>query len=119
MRKDGRLRRLVVGDTTWWWSVRHKHRPACHEVLSLHRQHHPGGRTTLRILFPAGPGRFVAEGHWYAGSVTNGQGDLLNLHEPGVVHQFLQAAAARGLVPEAPGETRLDGWPLFDSLIGR
>ncbi|MGP4110896.1 hypothetical protein ACTWP5_08260 [Streptomyces sp. 4N509B] len=116
MRKDGRLRRLVVGDTTWLWSVHHSHRPRCHEVLSLHRQ---GVRTTVRILFPAGPGRYVAEGHWYAGSVADGQGDLLNLHEPGVVRRLLDEAAARGVLPDVPGETRLDGWPLFDRLVSR
>lgn len=116
MGKGRRLRRLVVGDTTWLWSVRHKHHPACHEVLSLRRQ---GVGVTLRIVFPSGPGRYVADGLWHSGSVTNGRGDLLNLHEPGVVRRFLDEAAARGALPDVPGDTQLDGWPLFDALVSR
>ncbi|MEU5239892.1 hypothetical protein ACH4UR_31860 [Streptomyces lydicus] len=45
MRKDRQLRRLVVGEDVWLWSVRHRHgpeqvqgpgpgRPECRDVLS-------------------------------------------------------------------------------------
>ena len=61
-----RLRRLVVGPKAWLWSVHHRHGPPCSEVLSLHRE---GAGATLRLVFRAGPGRFVADGYGYAGSV--------------------------------------------------
>ncbi|MEU7837488.1 hypothetical protein [Nonomuraea sp. NPDC049129] len=115
MGTNGRLRSLVVGDATWLWSVHHKH-AECREILSLHRE---GADVTLRIVFRAGPGRYVAEGHWYAGSITNGRGDLLNLHEPGVVRRLLDETATRDALPASPGETEVDGWPLFDALVSR
>ncbi len=109
------MRRLVVGETTWLWSVRHKHFE-CREILSLH---HEEAGVTLRIVFRAGPDRFVAEGLWYSGSVSDGRGGLLNLHEPGVVRTLLDEAAALGAVAGVRGETRIDGWPLFDALVVR
>lgn len=102
----------MVGETVWLWTVRHRH-PECREVLSLHRE---GAGATLRIVFRAGPGRLVADGLWYSGSVGDGRGRLFNLHEPGVVRLFLDEAAARGVLPEVRGEREIDGWPLFDAL---
>jgi hypothetical protein len=115
MGNDRRIRRLVVGDTTWLWSVRHEH-AECREILSLHRD---GAGVTLRVVFRAGPGRYVADGHWYSGCVTTGHGNLINLREPGVVRRILDEFAARGALPETSGETELDGWPIFDALVGR
>lgn len=75
-----------------------------------------GGATTLRLVFQAGAGRYVADGWWYSGSVTNGE-DLLNLHEPGVVRRFVDRVVADGLVPPRAGAYEIDGWPLFDVLV--
>ncbi len=83
-------------------------------MLSLHRE---GTGETLRIVFRAGPTRYVADGYWYSGSVGDGRGGLLNLHEPGVVRRLLNEAASREQLPRFPGEKELDGWPLFDAII--
>ncbi|MGW0661108.1 hypothetical protein [Streptodolium elevatio] len=118
MGNDRRNRRLVVGDTTWRWSVRHRHHDgadgSCAEVLSLRRD---GTSAVLRLVFRAGNGRFVADGWWYSGCVTNGR-DLLNLHEPGVVRRFVDMAAADGLFPpDAVRGLEVDAWPLYDRLV--
>lgn len=107
-----RIRRLTVGDTTWLWSVRHKH-PNCREVLSLHRE---GAGVTLRIVFRAGPGRYLADGLRHSGSVSGNSGNSLNLHEPGVVRQLLDAAECFAPSTEFR-ETELDGWQLFGLLV--
>lgn len=100
-----------------WW-VRHRHRgpnrAECAEVLTLRPE---GGATTLRLVFRAGPGRYVADGWWYSGSVTDGE-ELLNLHEPGVVRRFVDRVVADGLLPARAGSYEADGWPLFDALVG-
>jgi len=114
MRNQRRLRRLTIGDTTWLWSVRHSCNE-CREVLSLHRQ---GVDATLRIVFRAGPGRFVADYFRHDGSIGDGD-DTFNLHEPGVVRRFLDAAAARDALPASRGEKEIDGWPIFDALVTR
>ncbi|GGU66674.1 hypothetical protein GCM10010211_34810 [Streptomyces albospinus] len=116
MRKDHRLRRLVVGEERWLWSVRHRHdeRTPCREVLSLRRD---GTRAALRIVFRAGPGRWVPDGLLHSGAVMDERCRVLNLHEPGTVRRLLDEARSRGRLPTAPGETELDGWPLFDAIV--
>ncbi|MFG2888506.1 hypothetical protein [Streptomyces sp. NPDC048248] len=115
MRRDRQPRRLGVGETTWLWSVRHRH-PECREILSLH---HPESRTTLRLVFAPRPGRLIPDGYLHTGAVANTLGDVLNLREPGVVRRFLDEAVARGVLPTSRTETEIDGWPLFDALAGR
>ncbi|MGG2465938.1 hypothetical protein ACO0M4_40295 [Streptomyces sp. RGM 3693] len=115
MRKEHRPRRLVVGEQCWLWTVRHRH-PECREVLSLHRA---GTRGTLRIVFRPGPGRFVPDGLLHSGAVMDDRRRVLNLCEPGVVRQLLDAAVARGQLPTTTGVLELDGWPLFDAVVGR
>ncbi|WP_323379297.1 hypothetical protein [Streptomyces durbertensis] len=85
-------------------------------MLSLHRTGPKEARAVMRLVFAAGPDRFVAEGFWYSGSVSVGGGRLLNLHEPGVVRRLLEAARVRGWVSER-GEVVVDGWPLFDVVV--
>jgi hypothetical protein len=119
VREDRRLRRLVVGEETWLWSVRHRH-AECREVLSLHRAKVSGGGT-LRVVFRfrAGTERFVADGLWHQGLVANADGDSLNLHEPGVVRLLLDAAVGADAPVLGRGEVEIDGWPLFDVLVSR
>ncbi|WP_351227470.1 hypothetical protein [Streptomyces sp. NPDC002133] len=113
MGNDRRVRRLTVGDDVWLWSLRHGHRDGtCHKALSLTRE---GTGVRLRIEFRDGPGRIVSGGYWDAGSVGVRGGDWLNLHEPGAVRQLLDEALAAGFT--APAE--IDGWQLFDALVGR
>lgn len=105
----------MVGEETWLWSVRHRH-PECREVLSLH---HEAARITLRIVFHARPGRFVPDGLLHSGGVGDRRGGVLSLHEPGVVRRLLDEVAASGQLPSSAGEVELDGWSLFDALVGR
>ncbi|WP_405644128.1 hypothetical protein [Streptomyces sp. NBC_00019] len=113
MRNDRRLRRLVVDErTTYLWNFRQKKGPdgVWRDIVTLHRE---GNRT--RIVFRAGgPGsrRYVSEGHpWFQGYAADGQGEGINLREPGVVRALLDEAARRGLL--RPGDRELDGWELF------
>lgn len=77
------------------------------------------GGGTLRIVFRAGPGRFVANGLWHQGLVANADGNSLNLHEPGVVRLFLDEAMDAVAPALSRGGTEIDGWPLFDVLVSR
>jgi hypothetical protein len=113
MSRERRVRRLVIGDTTWWWTVRHRH-PDCREVLSLH--HEPTG-ASLRVVFRPGPGRLVPDGFMPSGSVGTSGGRCLNLHEPGVVRLFADAAVRRSFEPVARRDMTIDGWPLFDAVV--
>ncbi|GGZ12951.1 hypothetical protein [Streptomyces nitrosporeus] len=113
MTDSRRVRRLVAGEETWFWSVSHRH-PECREVLSLRRE---GGPTALRIVFREGPGRIVSGGYaWHDGLVGTAHGPDLNLHEPGVVRRLLDEAKARGLVREGRSDPEADGWPLLDAV---
>jgi hypothetical protein len=111
------------------WSLRHSHRDSgsgsdggggsvgCVHTLTLNPQ--PSGTGgALRIVFVAGPGRFVPGGAPFgSGDVGHVHGATLNLHEPGAVRALLDAASARGWLP-APGETRaveVDGWALLEA----
>lgn len=114
MRTDRRLRTLVVDDrTTYLWSLRHSHRHGepCREVLNVYRD-----RLAMRIVFEAGEGRYVADGYWFSGCVTDGHGNLLNLHEPGVVRALVDEATRRGLLW---GAGEVDGWELFPAVVVR
>lgn len=89
----------------------------CVHTLTLNPQ--PAGTGgALRIVFVAGPGRFVPGGAPFgSGDVGYVRGASLNLHEPGAVRALLDAASDRGWVP-GPGETRaveVDGWALLDA----
>ncbi|SDM81291.1 hypothetical protein [Streptomyces wuyuanensis] len=108
-----RVRRLVVDGTVWFWSLRHSHRDGmCRDSLSLTRE---GTSARLSIVFRAGDGRIVSGGaYWSGGSVGAVAGGDMNLHEPGAVRKLLDAALAAGV--RAPAE--IDGWPLFDALVG-
>ncbi|MFZ4180673.1 hypothetical protein [Streptomyces sp. R02] len=116
-----RLRKLAVNDDTageavvYLWSVRHRHRTdgPCAEVLSLTRE---GTTATVRLVFRGGEGRFVPDGLLPSGAVALGQGTALNLHEPGVVRAFADAAGRRGLLH---GPAELDGWALFPEVAAR
>ncbi|WP_405976711.1 hypothetical protein OG496_26405 [Streptomyces sp. NBC_00988] len=103
------------------WNLRHSHSHSgsvgCVHTLTLNPQ--PAGTSgALRIVFVAGPGRFVPGGAPFgSGDVGHVRGASLNLHEPGAVRALLDAASARGWLP-GPGETRaveVDGWALLEA----
>ncbi|MEU2154256.1 hypothetical protein ABZ532_04390 [Streptomyces sp. NPDC019396] len=110
MSSKRRVRRLVIGDAVWLWSQGHGHPDGvCRQILSLTRE---GTAARLRIVFKDGPGLIVSGGYWHDGLVARSQGEALNLHEPGVVRQFLEAAQTAGV--SAPAE--VDGWTLYDAI---
>ncbi|MFF5492416.1 hypothetical protein [Streptomyces aquilus] len=116
MRKDRRLRRLVVDErTTYLWNFRQRKGAdgVWRDIVTLHR----GGRRIRFVFRPGGPGsgRYVSEGHpWFQGWAMDGQGAGINLREPGVVRALLDEADRRGLL--LPGERELDGWELFAAV---
>ncbi|MFF0094154.1 hypothetical protein ACFYSF_29920 [Streptomyces canus] len=113
MRKDGAVRRLVVDDRTYRWSLRHKHRDGdvCRDVLHLVLD---GVRN--RIVFRAGEGRGISCCYAHDGFVATGPGRALCLNEPSTVRRLVDEATDRGLLP---GAAELDGWDLFDAVLRR
>ena len=113
MRKDGAVRRLVVDDRTYRWSLRHKHHDGdvCRDVLHLVLD---GIRT--RIVFREGEGRGISSCYAHDGFVATGPGRALCLNEPGTVRRLVDEATDRGLLP---GAAELDGWDLFDAVLRR
>ncbi|MDT0573758.1 hypothetical protein RM704_41025 [Streptomyces sp. DSM 3412] len=119
MKKNTRLRRLVVGDTTWHWTVRQlPHRVTrgdCHLKLSLY----PGGARGRRLvlLFRPSQDRVVSNCYFDSGALVRlSDHAYLNLHEPGTVRRLLDAAAPDlDLHPRAHTVER-DGWPYFDAI---
>ncbi|WP_405862480.1 hypothetical protein OG407_29015 [Streptomyces sp. NBC_01515] len=136
-RSSKKPRRLVADGRVYMWSLRHSHRHSgsgsgsgmdrgrdsgsvgCVHTLTLNpRPAGTGG--ALRIVFVAGPGRYVPGGAPLgSGDVGYVRGASLNLHEPGAVRALLDAASARGWLP-GPGETRaveVDGWALLEAAV--
>ncbi|WP_327289225.1 hypothetical protein [Streptomyces sp. NBC_01198] len=120
-RKESAARRLVVGDSTYLWSVRHAHHVVnangthCVESVVLRRD---GDHGSLRIAFVPGPGRYVPDGFLPSGAVSTGDG-VLNLHKPGTVRALLDEALARGWDPGSPNGETLDGWTVFATVLAR
>ncbi|GAA2097042.1 hypothetical protein GCM10009801_67110 [Streptomyces albiaxialis] len=123
-RSEKRIRRLVVGEETFLWSVRHSHRRDeqgrnvdCAETLTLRRH---GARGRLRLVFRDRPGKLVPDGYpMFSGAVGTVDGPLLNLHEPGTVRAALDEALARGWDPDEPSGLELDGWAVFEAVAAR
>ncbi|MDX2933228.1 hypothetical protein [Streptomyces ipomoeae] len=118
MRKNHRLRRLVVGDTTWRWTVRQRSRVAydhCHLKLTLY----PEGPRRRRLVLLFGPSehRVVSNCYFDAGALVRlPDRTYLNLYEPGTVRRLLDAAAPNlDRFPSAQ-TVEVDGWPYFDAI---
>ncbi|MEV8098137.1 hypothetical protein [Kitasatospora sp. NPDC085879] len=119
-RKNEAPRRMVVGDETYVWSVRHDHSRRgegderhCRTLLTVRR---PGGTGRLVLTFEAGPGRMVAEAFMPAGAVETADSPMVNLHEPGTARAFLDAALAGGWDPQGRTTLLVDGWPLLPGV---
>jgi hypothetical protein len=115
MARSRSTRRLVVGADTYLWSVNHTHQggkqpdlPTCRETLSLRRE---GSSSRLLLAFHQPPA--------IGPTSTVGSHDLgwLNLHEPGVVRAFLDAALAQGWQPGATSGQEIDGFTLFPEAL--
>lgn len=119
VKKNTRLRRLVVGDTTWHWTVRQlPHRVAddhCRLKLSLYPQ--GARRRRLVLLFSPSEGRSVSNCYFDAGDLYRlSTRTYLNLYEPGTVRRLLDAAAVNLDLDPAAQEVVVDGWPYFDAI---
>ncbi|MEU8226965.1 hypothetical protein [Kribbella sp. NPDC048915] len=111
---DRRLRRLVVGDVTWLWTVRQRgHGAECRLTLSLVPE---GTRRRLVLVFRPGQGRLVSNTYFDAGALVRlPDRSYLNLFEPGTVRRLLDAALPSFRTDKPV--TELDGWPYFDAVV--
>ena len=106
----------MVDGATFMWSLGHSHRALgdgryeeCCENLDI-RLFRARGR--LRIVFRAGPDRFVADGYLVPSGAVGTEERRLNLHEPGTARALLDEALARGWQPDSPVAHQIDGWTL-------
>ncbi|MFF9869926.1 hypothetical protein ACF1G0_31775 [Streptomyces sp. NPDC013953] len=78
-----------------------------------------GAPGVVRVVFPSAPGRVVGGGGWGAheGGVSQDRG-YLNLHRPATVRAVIDELAAQGR-PFGPHAVDVDGWRLFDAVLGR
>ncbi|MFE9118054.1 hypothetical protein [Streptomyces sp. NPDC007172] len=121
-RRATKARRLVADGRVYLWSTHHSHRKDsdgravdCRQSLTLFPQPRGAGGA-LRMVFTAGPGRYVPGGAFLgSGDVGFVRGPGLNLHEPGAVRALLDAALARGWRPGERRPVEVDGWPLLDA----
>jgi hypothetical protein len=106
-------RKLVAGEHTYLWRVRHDHDHGCDEILSIRRVGSSSGRA---LHFRPKPGFLVPDGGTSAaGVVGDAGGRLLNLNEPGVVRAFVDVLAAQWPSADRTFE-HLDGWSWFDQV---
>lgn len=113
---DRRVRRLIVGDAVWRWTVRQRGKGEdCCLRLSLFRE---GVRGRLVFVFCPGVDRVVSNTYFEAGTVVRLPDRVdLNLFEPGTVRRLLDAAAVDLDLDSLEHETQLDGWPYFDRVV--
>ncbi|WP_407554415.1 hypothetical protein QOM21_31600 [Streptomyces sp. Pv4-95] len=120
-RPSKKPRRLVANGRVYVWTMRHSHRKDaagrsvdCRQTLTLFPQP-VGTGGPLRIVFAAGPGRYVPGGAPFgSGDVGLIRGAELNLHEPGAVRALLDVALAGGWQPEERRAVEVDGWLLLE-----
>lgn len=114
---DRRLRRLVVGNATYYWTVRQRIRPvyqACSVTLSFYPEN---TRCRLALVFRSGRGRIISNSGFESGALIRlPDRAYLNLHEPGTVRSLLDAAEA-DLVSSVNVPAHVDGWPYFDMVV--
>ncbi|MFD7874733.1 hypothetical protein ACFV5G_11600 [Streptomyces sp. NPDC059766] len=119
-RRSRMPRRLVVDAQTYLWTLRHSHSMvdgsrSCCQTLTLYPQP-AGAGGPLRIVFAAGPDRYVPGGAYVgSGDVGYIRGADLNLHEPGAVRALLDVASARGWQPQERQAVEIDGWSLLEA----
>lgn len=112
------MRRLVVGDVVWRWTVRQRVRDRpedCSLTLSLFSE---DARKRLVFVFRPGPERVVSNTYFDAGALMRlPDRTYLNVFAPGTVRRLLDAAMP-SLDPFASEQpTEVDGWPYFDMVV--
>ncbi|MFE9927025.1 hypothetical protein ACFYQA_37500 [Streptomyces sp. NPDC005774] len=118
MKSNRRLRRLVVGDTTWYWAVRQRVEPAsedCSLTLSLYRE---DKRHRLALIFRPDSDRVVSNSYFESGTLVRlPDRSWLNLYEPGTVRRLLDAAAPVWDLSTSEQMVELEGWQYFDAVV--
>ncbi|NUT45612.1 MAG: hypothetical protein HOV86_37035 [Thermoactinospora sp.] len=115
VRNDRKPRRLVVGEETYIWTVRHAHDQGrdCRETLTLRRD---GTRGRAQVVFRSGEGRVVSGGFYMPSGSVATDGAWLNLHLPGTVRALLDEVIAGGWDPVDPTTLQVDGWSLIEKV---
>ncbi|WP_405879506.1 hypothetical protein OG762_13160 [Streptomyces sp. NBC_01136] len=117
MKNDRRLRRLVAGDTTWYWALRQQVKPdyaLCRLTLSLCPE---GTRRRLALVFRPSRLRIVSNSYVDSGALVRlPDRSYLNLYEPGTVRRLLDAAEPVLALRASEQEIEVDGWPHFDAV---
>ncbi|TQJ17462.1 hypothetical protein FB475_1581 [Kribbella jejuensis] len=112
---DRRLRRLVVGDVTWRWTVRQRVGRTYGLTLALFPE---GTQRRLVFVFRPGPDRVVSNTYFDAGALMRlPDRSYLNLFEPGTVRRLLDAATSTLDPFGSEPVTEVDGWPYFDAVV--
>lgn len=89
----------------------------CRQTLTLYPQP-VGTGGPLRIVFAAGPGRYVPGGAPFgSGDVGFIRGAALNLHEPGAARALLDVVLAGGWQPGERRAVEVDGWFLLEPAV--
>ncbi|MCZ7459028.1 hypothetical protein [Streptomyces sp. WMMC940] len=118
MKNDRRLRRLVVDDTTWRWTVQQRVKSAyedCRLTLSLYPE---GTRRRLALVFRPDSARIISNCYFDSGALVRlPDRSHLNLYEPGTVRRLLDAAAPTLDLFESRDVIEVDGWPYFDAVV--
>lgn len=124
MGNDRRVRRLVVNEAVWCWTVRQRVRrdyADCRLTLSLFPEVSARGvRRRLALVFVPGPDRIVSNSYFEAGTVVRlPDRAWLNLYEPGTVRGLLDVAAPALDVRPSVQNLEVDGWPHFAEVVDR
>ena len=118
MKNDRRLRRLVVDDITWRWTVRQRVKSAyedCRLTLSLYPE---GTRRRLALVFRPGSDRIISNCYFDPGALVRlPDRSYLNLYEPGTVRRLLDAAASPLDLFASKDVIEVDGWQYFDAVV--
>jgi hypothetical protein len=120
VKNDRRVRRLVVGEVIWYWTVQQRVKPSyedCRLTLSLY----PEGtrRRRLALVFRPGQDRIISNSYFESGALMRLQDQAyLNLYEPGTVRRLVDAAVPAVDLTGPEQTTELDGWPYFDEVVG-
>ncbi|SOD91122.1 hypothetical protein [Streptomyces sp. Ag109_G2-15] len=124
MRNERRLRRLAVGETVWYWTVRHRVGPT-HGDCRLTLSFCTGGPAKgvgrrLSLVFAPCVLGVVSNTYFESGTVVRlPDRSHLNLYEPGAARRLLDAAAPALHAQPAVRNVAVDGWPYFAEVVDR
>ena len=124
MKNERRLRRLVVGDTVWYWTVRQRIAPTypdCRLTLCFFTGGTAkGAGRRLSLVFPPRADGVVSQSYFESGTVVRlSDRSHLNLYEPGTARRLLDAAAPALESQPTARNVEVDGWSCFAKIIDR